>query len=362
MMINNTNKKDADELYSDMVHTWKDLRINSANQSNYIRTTWMLSAKSMLMLPKLNICIRFFNKEEAQALFALVKKRNVFARHSWENNFYLQRVEDLADITIINIIRTGNPDDIIDEVQITADLIEKLVFLSSTLVMSKKEIQRLLAISPYRRTIFDLTIGPKCNYIKSKSRSEPVIKGIIIDEKFCRRFERCGFPHLALLCTSDYNITERIISTINWLFESRQEPQLSASIVKTSIALESLLISSESEPLAKSLSERAAFILSSEPDIRHKISKIVKKFYDARSGVVHGSRKKSKMLTPNLVEGMDRLVILLCLTIASNSDKWDSMDSLLNWCESQRWGTSVSEIIIPFPNIYLKNAIKLFSK
>jgi len=361
-MIDDTNKKDTDKLYSGMIHTWKDLRINFENQSHHIRTTWMLSAKSTLILPKMNVCIRFFKKEEAQALFKLVKNRHVFSRHSWENSFYLQRINDLEDITIIDIIRTGNPDDIIDEVQITADLIEKLVFLSSTLVMFRKDIQRLLAISPHRRTIFDLTIGPKLYHIKSKSRPEPVIKGITIDEKFCKRFDRCGFPQLAHLCTSDYEITNRIISTINWLFESRQEPQLSASIVKTSIALESLLISTESEPLAKSLSERAAFILSSEPDIRHKISKIVKKFYDVRSGVVHGSRKKSKMLTPNFIEGMDRLIILMCLTIASNSDKWDSIDSLVKWCESQRWGTPASEIHIPFPNIYLKNALRLFTK
>ena len=35
-----------------------------------------------------------------------------------------------------------------------------------------------------------------------------------------------------------------------------------AAIVKTAIALEALLIAKESEPLTRSLSERAAFLLS----------------------------------------------------------------------------------------------------
>jgi hypothetical protein len=159
-----------------------------------------------------------------------------------------------------------------------ADLTEKLAILSSSLMMRREMFHRLLAISLHRRSVFDITIERAFYRIRSKSKPEPSIRGITIDEKFCRRFERCGFPYLSLLCTSDNDIANRVISTINWLFESRHEPVLSASIVKTSIALESLLISNESEPLAKSLSERTAFILSSDPDIRYKVSQVVKRF------------------------------------------------------------------------------------
>lgn len=339
--------------------TQKDLLISSDSQSHYIRTTWMLSAKSMLMLSNGNIRIRFFSKEEAQTLHARVNARKTFARHSWENDFYLQRINELADITIIEIICTGNPNDIIVEAQKTANLVEKLVILSSNLAMYKKDFQRMLAITSHRRSTFDFTIGPKYSYLKSKLNSEPKIQGIIVDDTLCNRFERCGFPQLVTLCTSNHDIANRIIQTIDWLFESRQEPLLPASVVKTSIALESLLISNESEPLAKSLSERAAFILSSDPDIRYEISKNVKKFYNARSRVVHGGRRKSNKLTPDLIEGMDRLVVLLCLTMASNPDVWDSMKSITDWCESQRWATSNTEICVPFPTLYLKNAIKL---
>src|SRR5688572_12036648 len=113
-----------------------------------------------------------------------------------------------------------------------------------------------------------------------------------------------------------------MLTSLDWLFESRLEPQLEASVVRTAIALESLLIFDKSESLARSLSERAAFILSPHPDRRREISRIVKRFYDARSRVVHGSHKKAKHLTPSLVESVDRLSMLLCLVIGTNQELW----------------------------------------
>ncbi len=338
---------------------WVDVRVNTEQQSRYIRTTWMLSAKSILKLPSSMTRIRFFDKKESQELYKLVKKRNVFARYYLGENYYLQRVEALANTTVIEIVRPGDPDDMIDEAKKIADLMEKLAILSSTFIMLRGTLQWKLAISPYRRSVFDITIGPKFYCLRSKSRKEQDLQGITIDERFCKRFERLGFPQLALLCLSNNDIANHVMSAINWLFESRQEPVISASIVKTSIALESLLISNESEPLAKSLSERTAFLLSSNPDIRNKVSQVVKRFYTARSKVVHGSQKKAKKLTPSLIEGMDRLIVLLCLILASNSNKWNSMDSLIKWCEGQRWGTPASDIHIPFSNTYLLKAINL---
>ena len=59
--------------------------------ARYMRTTSMLSAQSELGLPNSDR-IRFFSKDEASILAENIRKRNVFSRHSWENNFYLQRL------------------------------------------------------------------------------------------------------------------------------------------------------------------------------------------------------------------------------------------------------------------------------
>jgi hypothetical protein len=122
------------------------------------------------------------------------------------------------------------------------------------------------------------------------------------------------------------------------------------------------LIFSESESLAQTLSERVAFMMTSDPSKRYQISRIIKRFYDARSGVVHGSHKKLRRLTPALLEAVDRLEILLCLIISSNSQLWPTVSGLHEWCESQRWGGPSKDVKIPFPSSYLKNALALGQK
>lgn len=329
--------------------------------SLYLRVTWMLCAETTLKFPDYS-SIRFFGEAEAKSLAKEIRKRNVFARHSWENNFYLQRIGKLADHTVIEVFRPGDPQDMGNEAESVGDLIEKLAVLSSTLAMRKKEIQRKLSISPRPQTEIDFIIGSAFQYLRSRSRLVPSAQGIQVDERFCRRFSRCGFFNLYRYCLSPGDLQNRVKSSLNWLFESRREPSLSASVVKTAIALESLLIFSESETLARSLSERAAFVLSSSPETRLQISKIVKRFYDARSGVVHGSRKKVRNLSQSLVEAVDRLSVLLYLTIGMNPQLWKSVDGLRDWCEMQRWGEPSTEVKVPYPHTYLKNAIELSQK
>jgi hypothetical protein len=147
-------------------------------------------------------------------------------------------------------------------------------------------------------------------------------------------------------------------ASIGWLRESRLESQPQASIVKSSIALETLLIFSESEPLARSLSERTAFILSPKVERRECISRMVRKFYDARSGVVHGSRDKARLVSDALLEAVDRLVIMLNLTIAANRRIWPSQDALRDWCERERWGAPAGEVQKPFPDSFLRKTLE----
>lgn len=164
---------EIDKLNPDMVRKWKDTRFSIEQQSRYIQTTWMLSAKSELILPN-KTCIRFFSREEAQKLAKLVLKKNIIARTMQEDYFYLQRIKDLAGTTVIEIFRYGNPDDMIDYAQKMADLTEKLAILSSTLIMRRELVHRLLAISLHRRSVFDITIGPAFYWLRSKSNKKKI--------------------------------------------------------------------------------------------------------------------------------------------------------------------------------------------
>lgn len=336
----------------------RDVSPDLPQMSRYIRTSWMLSSEVELLLSDGNK-IRFMSGEETQELYEQIRKQNVTARMLQENNFYLKRVTKLADKTVIEVSLPGTPNDIYDKAESTADLIERIALLSTTLALRKNEFHRKLGINERSKEEINFVIGTEFRYLRSITKPEPQVRCITINDRFCRRFERCGFPELYSFCLSSSDLVARLITSINWLFESRIDVQLSASVVKTAIALESLLIFSESESLARSLSERVAFTLTSSPEDRERLSTIIKRFYNFRSGVVHGSKKKMRGLTSEFVEGVDRLVLLLYLVIASNSNLWVSAEVLQQWCEKQRWGTPTTEIHIPFPRSYLTQAMRL---
>jgi hypothetical protein len=329
--------------------------------SRYFRTTWMFNAQTELKIGGESF-IRFLGTQETAELANQVRKRNVFARHSWENNFYLKRIQDLGEHTVIEFYLPGDPAEIGDVAQETADFLEKLVSLSSIIALSKIDLQRRLGISAKLRTEMEFIIGPQFRFLRSRTKSSRLAKGIVIDRQFAKRFARCGFDKLTNYVMANSGLSERVLKSLNWLFESRLKPRLASSVVKTAIALESLFIFSESESLAQTLSERMAFVLSTDPRMRQQISRVLKRFYDARSGVVHGSQKKAKNLTPSLLETVDRLSVLSYLVIAANSHLWPSLENFREWCESQRWGAPSSELKSPFPRLYLQNALRLIGK
>ena len=338
---------------------WSDFIIYPKEYSRYIQTTWKLSSQVPLELPRLLTRVRIYPEEEAQDLAEIMQKRNVFTRHSYESSFYVSRSKELGNRTVIEIFRKGDPDEIIAESQGVAEITEKIALLSSTLATKRDRFQNLLGIKPRLGGEFNIMVGRDYRYVRSKCERVPEVRGVSINERFCRRFLRCGFPELTHFCLCSNKLADRVTSAIDWLIESRQEPSLPAALIKTSVALESLLIFDKSEPLAKSLSERIAFILSSEANIREQLSHVVKKFYNERSRVVHGSKIR---VSPQLVEVVDRLAILLCLVIANNSEKWRTGNGLQQWCEAKRWGKETFDICFPFPSSYLKNAVELSSK
>jgi hypothetical protein len=326
-------------------------------ESRYLRTTWLLRSKVPLHFPDLSK-VRLFEEDEATQFARTVRRSNVFARHSPEN-FYLKRVAELANRTIIEVRRPGKPDDTYKEAERVAELVEKVAVLSTTLILRKDALLRKLAISPNIRPEIDFISDSKLQFVRSRSQRVPSAEGIVVDKQFCARFSKCGFFDLFEYCQGQTDLANRVRSSADWLLESRREARLTASVVKTSIALESLLIFSESESLARSLSERAAFMLSSSPDTRQEISRVINQFYEVRSGIVHGSRKKVSKLSSSLVECVDRLCLLLQLIVSANSRSWTNVDDLRKWCEKQRWGGPSRDVRIPFSGSYLNSAFAL---
>lgn len=330
----------------------------SPTESHYIRTTSQLKADVPINFPD-SSQLRFFSEIEATKLAEIVRRRNVFARHSFENHYYLKQVAQLGNRTIIEVYRPGDPNSTYQQAAEVAELIEKLAILSTVLVLKKEALLRRLGISSNTRPEVDLIAASNMKFIRSRSRPKSKTEGILINKQFQKRFTKSGFIDLFQYCQTQGDLAKRVQTSADWLLESRRETRLTASVVKTAIALESLLIFAESESLARSLSERAAFILTSVPGMRHSIARIISQFYDARSGIVHGGKKKAKRLSASLVESVDRISLLLYLVISANQQLWPNVDTLRMWCEEQRWGAPSSNVKVPFSRTYLKNALAL---
>jgi hypothetical protein len=330
-------------------------------ESRYIRNTWMFAAQTPLEFLD-SSKLRFFTADEAVTLAEKIRKRNVFARHSRENDFYYQRAKGLANHTVIEVCCPGDPLAIRDKAEAVAIQVERVAVLSSALVLKKKDFLRKLGITTKPIAELNFAYTPDFQLISSTSKKTPKVEGLLVDKTFARRFAQCGLYTLTAYVQTSSDLANRVSLSLQWLLDSRTEPRIQSSVVKTSIALESLLIITESESLAQSLSERAAFILSPDASRRELISKILKRFYEIRSGVVHGSQKKAKKLTPTLLETVDRLTLLLNLVISANSKNFTNTDSLRQWCETQRWGEPSKDIVIPFPDTYLKNVLAVARK
>ena len=319
--------------------------------SRYMRSTWMFSAQSKVTMSDFS-CIRLFPKSEAEELMRRIRKP--------VNYFYLRRLRELSDKTIIEIFITGNPTQIRDEAENRASLLERVALISSTIGLKKHDLHRRLGIGNDIRSRIGLAIGSDLKHMSTRRSPEKQSKGIVIDNSFKRRFTNNNFQAIYDHCLIGNQISKRIVRSLSWLFESRREFDIESSFVKTAISLESLLIFAGSEPLSKSMSERVAFLLSPDADKRCGISRIVKKFYKALSQIVHGSntKKKGNITKPDLLEVMDRLIALLFVTISSNRELWNSDDSLKKWCELEKWGSPSGGIVRPFSSYHLSRALQ----
>ena len=169
----------------------------SSSESHYIRTTSQLRAEVPLVFPD-SSQLRFFSEIEAAKLADTLRRRNVFARHSGENDFYVRQVAQLSNRTIIELYRFGEPDETYQQASEVAELIEQLVVLSSVLVIKKDAFLRQLGINSNVRPEIDLIAASDMKFIRSRSQRRSKREGILVNKQFHSGLLRAG----SLSCTS----------------------------------------------------------------------------------------------------------------------------------------------------------------
>ncbi len=326
----------------------------------YLKTTAMFAADAPLDISE-SVRIRRIRDNEVENMKSALMKRNVFSRHSWDRDFYVQRASNLAGETVVELFEPGQPSTVVDTCRLKSGLIERIALACAVLVMNRKVIHRKLSISNKLASEFDIAIAGDFSHVKTQQWALSAPSGIAIDRRFSNRFHRLGFVTLVDFAFSrDSNLAHRCCRALEWLTDSRLEPMFTSAIAKTSVAFETLLIGSRTEPLASSLSERSAFILADESNQRGAIAKLVKSFYKLRSEVVHGrSNPVISKEHQNLLEAADRLLVLLLLTIAKNRIALRLFQDVAAFCVKSRWGDDTIKINRPFTAQQLNRCFQL---
>ena len=175
--------------------------------------------------------------------------------------FYYRRIEALAGQTVIEISLAGTPREISSRAANAADIAEQVTLLAESLATKKAAFLRRLGIAPHRHDQIGLIRSADCMTIRSTTNATPDGGAVTISTSLTTRVARVGFDKLYQGCLSDTALARRLRLAVDWLVESRCEPRFEAAVVKTSIALESLLTFYDKESLARCLSERMALLL-----------------------------------------------------------------------------------------------------
>src|SRR5438094_7833332 len=120
--------------------------LDEATQSRYLRTSWLLVAQEPIRIND-SVSILSISDDQARKLAEIIQKKNVFARHSWERHFYVDRALELAGRTVIEIFAPGDPKSVAEPAEIEATLVEQLLVLASTFFLDRRSLQKKLAVS-----------------------------------------------------------------------------------------------------------------------------------------------------------------------------------------------------------------------
>jgi hypothetical protein len=127
------------------------------------------------------------------------------------------------------------------------------------------------------RYIFDRTVG------------KPVLHWHLSDDEVRKYTETFGFDHVnKLLASKDRTkFQETLLDTLLLYSRSTREKDLAGKLVYTLVAMESILLRNDTEPIQQNVGERMAFINADTVGERQQIMRNLKAAYALRSRFVH---------------------------------------------------------------------------
>ena len=323
------------------------------SMEHYFKTTnWLVSREVPLQVGS-NCRIRSLSGPDMEALREEVRKRNVFSRHAGPGDFYYRRATALLDTTVVEVC--GGGESAAHDLASRANLAEEIVAASLVLHGRRRDFLRRVLGSPTAYVDLHLVKRGHALTVKSTRATVRHPTGLILDAAAITRYQKLGFAALFELAVGGTELGSRMRVALGWLAQSRTDPSSKSALVKTSTALESLLVIGR-EPPTRTLAERSAYLLSDDPAMRPRIAKAALRFYTLRGQVVHGRSTVTSPEIERVLEFGDRLAVLLGLVVAAQRPTWRTASDVQKFCDRARWGLT-SPCIRPWAKSYLGNTL-----
>ncbi|MEQ9080759.1 MAG: HEPN domain-containing protein [Sandaracinaceae bacterium] len=298
--------------------------------------------RDLVIVPPDALRVRRAADEEVADLIARREKKNAFARVRRDTDFYAPRLWSLSGRTVVDARLNGRPDEVRSALVRLADLAEPAVVVAGWATLGRKQLRNHLS-STLQSPALDILIGPGWT-MRSSSRPGTQPSPLQVTAKLGQRGHELGVWRVAAGAAAGGQQGAHMATALFWLAEAARDAKGAAAVVKISTALEALLIVGR-EPITRTLSERAAFLLSDAPDRRAAVSRAVKKLYEVRSEAVHASRSSEVEVPALWLDAACKLVLAVATVLSDNLRRWPKRGHVVDWVDRTRWGAPTEPVV-----------------
>lgn len=293
--------------------------------------------------------LRTPGEDELAELYARLRKRTVFARHAApERDTYAGKVRDFEGESLLWLTLPHGHDLLAEDVRASASRCERLVFLLAAYRLPRRQLHRLLGISPRSGTT-DLLMDVTMQVVATQTHRTVAPRRLQVDASVMKLAERLGVNSVFDGVVRPRNETHRRVArALEWLEASRVEPSPEAALVKTAMGYEALLVFSERESIQATVGERLAFLLGRTAAQRLALAKSFRGFYRKRSAIVHGHGGTSARGPSLDLDQADRLLMLAATAVAWHGTTSPTLEELRVWCDNIKWSVDGAVPNVPF--------------
>lgn len=127
---------------------------------------------------------------------------------------------------------------------------------------------------------------------------------------------------------------KRLLTAVNFFGKAVQDKDPVDAFLKTTIAMETLLVRDNTEPITGNLSERTAFLLKDTLDGRLELRRLVTTLYGTRSRIAHHGSTDEAMAS---LQTIQNICFDLLYKVTSIIDKYETIRNLVGWIDELKF-------------------------